>query len=89
MTNHIRSRYLKKKKKIIAILAQFRTRIGKLGDKLIFLYTSRDSIPTYFCNIVKQKNNVFSGSSKLIKLSEKPQELYLLWQSDTVVNIEC
>ena len=63
MTNYIRSRYLKKKKEIIAILAQFRARIGKIGYKLIFLYTSRNSIRTYFCNIVKQKNNVFAGSS--------------------------
>ena len=63
MTNHIRSRYLKKKKKIIAILAQFRARIGKVGDKLIFLYTSRNSIRTHFCNIVKHKDNVFAASS--------------------------
>ena len=89
MTNCIRSRYLKKKKEIIAILAQFRTRIGKVDDKLIFLYTSRNSIRTHFCNIVKQKNNCFSGSYKLIKFSEKPQELYLHRQLDTVVNIEC
>ena len=54
MTNHIRSRYLKKKKEIIAILALFRARIDKVGDKLIFLYTSRNSIRTHFCNIVKQ-----------------------------------
>ena len=63
MTNYIRSRYLKKKKEIIAILAQFRARIGKVGNKLIFLYTSRNSIRKHYCNIVKQKNNVFAGSS--------------------------
>jgi hypothetical protein len=63
MTNYIRSRYLKKKKEIIAILAQFRARIGKVGDKLIFLYTSRNSIRKHYCNIVKQKINVFAGSS--------------------------
>jgi hypothetical protein len=63
MTNYIRSRYLKKKKEIIAILAQFRARIGKVGDKLIFLYNSRNSIRKHYCNIVKQKINVFAGSS--------------------------